>query len=79
MFGHKQLKELSTNVSHSNSNIINYTLESFIKKDWLQDCINVGPSDPQVINCTRKIARIKREKKHKQIRHPSLKDQSADI
>ena len=78
MFGLKQLTEVPTRVTCSSSTIIDHILASFPDRVSQQGVIDVGVSDHQIIYCTRKISRIKRDT-HKQIRYRSLKNYSADI
>ena len=78
MFGLKQLTEVPTRVTCSSSTIIDHILASFSDRVSQQGVIDVGLSDPQIINCTRKISRIKRVT-HKQIIYRLLKNYSADI
>ena len=78
MLGLKQLIEVPTRVTCSNSNIIDHILASFPNRVSQQGVIDVGLSDHQIVYCTRKISRIKRGT-HKQIRCRSLKNYSADI
>ena len=78
MFGLKQLIEVPTRVTCSSSTIIDHTLASFPNRVSQQGVIDVGPSDHQIIYCTRKISRIKSDM-HKQIRGRSLKNNSAYI
>ena len=78
MFGLTQLIEVPTRVTCSSSTIIDHIRASFPNRVSQQDVIDVGPSDHQILYCTRKISRIKRDT-HKQIRCRSLKNYSADI
>ena len=78
MFGLKQLTEVPTRVTCCSSTSIGHILASFPNRVSQQGVIDVGPSDHQIIYCTRKISRIKR-RSHKEIRWRSLKNYSADI
>ena len=78
MFGLKQLIEVPTRVTCSSSTIIDHILASFPNRISQQGVIDVGLSDHQIVYCTRKISRIKRDT-HKQIRCSSLKNYSAVI
>ena len=77
MFGLKQLT-VPTRVTCSSSTIIDHILASFHDRVSQQGVIDVGLSDHRIINCTRKISRIKRVT-HKQIIYRLLKNYSADI
>ena len=78
IFDLKQLIEVPTRVNCSSSTIIDHILASFSNRVSLQDVIDVGRSNHQIIYFTRKIFRIKRGR-HKEIRCCSLKNYSADI
>ena len=78
VFGLKQLIEVPTCVTCSNSTTIDHILASFSNRVSQQGVIDVGHSDHQIIYCTRKISRIKRGT-HKQIRYCSLKNYSVYI
>ena len=78
MFGLKQLIGDPTRVTCTSSTIIDHILANFPNRVSQQGVIDVGLSDHQIIYCTRKISRIKRNT-HKQIKCRSLKNYSADI
>ena len=78
MFGLKQLIEVLTPVTCSSSTIIDHTLARFFDRVSRKGIIDVRLSDHQIIYCNRKISRIKGGT-HKEIRHRSLKNYSADI
>ena len=61
MFGLKQLLEVPARVDCSTSTIIDHMLVSFPERVSQQDVINAGLTYHQVIYCTRKISRIKRD------------------
>ena len=78
MLGLKQLIEVPTRVTCSNSTIIDHILASFPNRDSQKGVVDVGLSDHQIIYCTRKFSKTKRGT-HKEIRCHSLKNYSADI
>ena len=67
MFGLKQLIESPTRITCGSSSIIDHILASFSDRVTQQGILNVGLSDHQLIFCTRKNTRIKRDG-HKQIK-----------
>ena len=76
MFGLKQLIKSPTRIACSNS-IIDQILASFPDRVTQQGIINVGLSDPKLIQCRRKITRIKRGG-HKQIKSRFFKNYTVD-
>ena len=77
VFGLKQLIESPTRITCSSSSIINHVLASFPDRVTQPGILNVGLSDHQLINCTRKITRIKIGG-HKQIKFRSFKNYTID-
>ena len=60
------------------STIINHMLASFPNRVSEESVTDDGPSDHQIIYCTRKTSRIKRGM-HKQVKFRLLKNYSADM
>ena len=60
------------------STIINHMLASFPNRVSEESFTDDGPSDHQIIYCTRKTSRIKRGM-HKQVKFRLLKNYSADM
>ena len=77
MFGLKQLIEITTRITYSNSSIIDHILASFPNRVTQREILNVGLSDHQLIYCARKITKIKRGG-HKQIKFRSFKNYTID-
>ena len=77
-FGLKQLIIVRTKVTTGSSTIIDHVLASFPERVTQSGVIDIGLSDHQLIYCTRKISRIKRES-HKQIKFRSFKHCTADL
>ena len=76
MFGLKQLIKSPTRIACSNS-IIDQILASSPDRVTQQGIINVRLSDPELIQCRRKITRIKRGG-HKQIKSRFFKNYTVD-
>ena len=77
MFDLKQLIEITTRITYSNSSIIDHILASFPNRVTQREILNVGLSDHQLIYCARKITKIKRGG-HKQIKFRSFKNYTID-
>ena len=77
MFGLKQLIESPTQITCRSSSILDHILASFPNRVIQQGILSVRLSDHQLIYCTRKITRIKRDC-HKQIISRSFKNYTID-
>ena len=77
-FSLHQLVKVPTRVTCNTVTIIDHVLASYPEKVTRQDIINVGWSEHQLIFCTRKISRIKKDT-HKHIKLGLLKQYSVDL
>ena len=77
MFGPTQLILYPTRITCNSSSIIDHILINFPNSVTQQGILNAGLSDHQLISCTRKTARIKRDG-HEERKFCSLKNYTVD-